>query len=152
VDGQALRRGLLAAWFAAVLLVTLAPFWPLRAVPKGFAVASRLGPPDFALNVILFLPAGVLLRLLGRSASSCTAAGALLSLAIESAQMWIPHRHPSQLDILANALGALAGALVVQVMTQRRKGAKSTHGDTEAQSGTRSEGETRWRRRLPAAP
>jgi hypothetical protein len=136
VDGQELRRGLFAAWLAAVLLVTLAPFWPLRAVPLGFAPASRLGAWDFALNIALFVPAGALCRMLGRGTSVCTAAAALLSLAIESAQMWIPHRHPSQLDVLANALGALAGAIVIRCSRSR----------------TASEGGTRRRWWLPAAP
>ncbi|MCK6458683.1 MAG: VanZ family protein [Planctomycetes bacterium] len=115
-----LLRGILAAWLAAVLLVTLAPFWPLRAEPLGFAPASRLGAWDFALNIVLFLPAGALQALLGRRASASTAAAALLSLAIEAAQMWIPHRHPSQLDVLANAVGALAGAFAIGLMTRGR--------------------------------
>jgi len=115
-----LLRGLLAAWLAAVLFVTLAPFWPLRAAPRAFAIASRLGAWDFVLNIVLFLPAGMLLRLLGRGTSACTAAAALLSLAIESAQMWIPYRHPSQLDILANALGAFLAALAAGALLRGR--------------------------------
>jgi len=115
-----LLRGLLAAWLAATLLVTLAPFWPLRPVPRAFATASRLGSLDFALNIVLFLPLGALLRLLGRRTSTATAVGALLSLGIESAQMYIPSRHPSQLDVLANTLGALLGALLAARIARAR--------------------------------
>jgi glycopeptide antibiotics resistance protein len=106
------RRRLLGAWLGATLVLTLAPFWPLRGTPCRFATASRLGAWDFGFNIAMFLPCGALLRLLGIRPSVATAMAALLSLGIESAQMYIPHRHPSQLDILANTLGALLGAVV----------------------------------------
>jgi glycopeptide antibiotics resistance protein len=108
-----LLQGLLCGWLSCTLLLTLAPFWPLRGSPRAFAPGSRLGALDFLLNIALFLPCGALLRRLGWRASSATAAAAILSLAVESAQMWIPPRCPSQLDVAANALGALLGALLV---------------------------------------
>lgn len=107
-----LLRRLFAAWLAATLVATFYPFWPLRTTPRHFSPASRLGPADFLLNIVLFLPCGALLKLLGRRASMATAAGALLSLGIESAQMYLPTRYPSQLDVLANTLGAFAGAIL----------------------------------------
>jgi glycopeptide antibiotics resistance protein len=119
---------------------------------RGFAPASRLGVADFALNLALFAPGGVLLRALGPGASACTALGALLSLGIESAQMWIPHRYPSQLDVLANALGALAGALAAGTWARRRKGEACGRRGAQAGSRTGAEGEARRRRRLPASP
>ncbi len=134
-----LRRGLLAAWLAAVLFVTLAPFWPLRAEPQGFAPASRLGAWDFALNIALFVPAGALARLAGLRASACTAAAALLSLLIESAQMWILYRHPSQLDVLANALGALAGALAAGPWTGREQPGAAAEAPGRGARGRREE-------------
>ncbi len=114
-----LLRGLLGAWLCATLAVTCAPFWPLRATPRAFATVSRLGALDFGLNVVLFVPCGALLALLGRRVSAVTAVAALLSLGIEAAQMYIPPRHPSQLDVLANALGAFAGALVAALVVSR---------------------------------
>jgi len=114
-----LLRGLLGAWLAATLGLTMAPFWPLRATPRAFAAVSRLGALDFGLNVGLFLPCGLLLVLLGRRISTATAVAALLSLGIEAAQMYIPPRYPSQLDILANTLGAFAGALAIALVGRR---------------------------------
>jgi len=113
MNDERFLRGLLAAWLAGTLVLTFAPFWPLRALPRGFAPATLPGGLDFALNLALYVPAGALLRRLGGCASTATAAAALLSLAIESAQMYVPHRYPCQLDLVANTVGALLGAALL---------------------------------------
>jgi glycopeptide antibiotics resistance protein len=105
------ERALFAAWLAATLAMTLAPFWPPRPHPRYFDNGSRPAL-DFALNVALFLPGGCLLRRIAGRASTATAAAALVSFAIEVAQKYIPLRYPSQLDLAANTLGALLGAIL----------------------------------------
>jgi hypothetical protein len=49
-----------------------------------------------------------------------TEAGALLSLVMETLQMFAPGRVSSNLDILTNAIGALAGSLMVPLLQGRR--------------------------------
>jgi glycopeptide antibiotics resistance protein len=104
------ERALFALWLATTLSLTLAPFWPPREQPRAFDAGARPAL-DFALNVLLFVPGGALMRRVGGRASTTTAAAALLSLAIEATQAFVPLRHPSQLDLVANTLGAFAGAV-----------------------------------------
>lgn len=71
-------------------------------------------------NVLLFLPwalaAGWALRrrrwAWGGAVLATAAAGALWSLAGETAQVWMPGRHSSMVDLLANTTGAVIGAAI----------------------------------------
>ncbi|GAA5175001.1 VanZ family protein [Niveibacterium umoris] len=74
---------------------------------------------DVALNIIGFMPIGfawatVLARSMrpGRRVLIVWAAASLLSLAIETTQNYLPTRVASNLDLLANSVGALLGAIV----------------------------------------
>jgi hypothetical protein len=74
---------------------------------------------DVTLNVLAYVPLGTLaclhfLQHTRRPLAIVKAAllGAVLSLAMESAQLFIPTRIASIYDVLANTAGALAGALV----------------------------------------
>src|SRR5437868_6879032 len=84
----------------------------LKAAPGG-----RLSPADVVSNVIAYVPLGVLLAWKLRPPMSASAAlvaatlgGALLSLGVETLQMFLPSRVPSVVDLLMNSAGTLAGA------------------------------------------
>lgn len=79
---------------------------------------------DIALNVAAYLPLGTMLfaalRPPLRAAWAfvfATLIAALLSLALENAQMFLPSRIASNVDLLANGAGAALGALVAWLLT-----------------------------------
>ena len=81
--------------------------WPRYVVAFDLA-ADVLGYAVFGLLVALALPP----RLpAGRALATATLAGAALSIALEAAQTYLPARVPSNVDVLCNAAGAMAGAL-----------------------------------------
>ena len=88
------------------------PFFLLEPWPPRF---TRF---DIAINVLAYAPFGFLVALAGSrrapAARLATAlgAGALLSLAMESTQMFLPTRDASSVDFLSNSLGAAIGGLV----------------------------------------
>lgn len=98
----------------AILLVTLRPDArpELDAARRTFClICGPTGTAEAILNIFLFVPLGVLLvPVLGRFGSS--AAGTLLSVVIELAQLGIPGRQASVADVLCNAAGAGLGAYV----------------------------------------
>jgi len=109
--GRWLAVALLTYLLATTLFITLVPFrfaWP------GFPRVHWIGGPlDIVANVALFVPLGFLFRWARQDAGSvwqAVVAAVLLSAAIEAAQLFERVRFASPLDVLANALGALAGA------------------------------------------
>lgn len=116
-DADATRRRLAAALLgylaALVLLLTLAPFQFVR--PDSPRVLL-LGPAfDQAMNVLLFVPLGFLYLQTRRAGGRggvlhALGAGALVSLGIETVQLFEPERYSSVSDVLANTLGAGLGA------------------------------------------
>jgi VanZ family protein len=116
----------------AVLIVfaSLFPFdgWRAQGIdPLVFLLAS-IPPPywsgfDLSVNVAGYAPLGFLLVLgmlrsgAGRGAVWLAAlAGGLLSLCMEFLQIYLPRRVPSNLDLLLNTGGALAGGLVAALL------------------------------------
>ncbi len=119
-----LARYLLGAYWLLVVYGSLYPFSGWR--DQGLSPFEFLGAPvpqyvtafDLAANVAAYIPLGFLgvlafaPRLHG--AVACIAAtllAAATSVALETAQSYLPDRIPSNLDLAANAAGGLLGAL-----------------------------------------
>jgi VanZ family protein len=64
---------------------------------------------DFVLNIALFVPLGLAIRLAGATRRSAVLAVVATTLAIELVQLAIPGRVTSTGDLLANSVGGIAG-------------------------------------------
>ena len=79
---------------------------------------SHITKFDIAINMLAYAPFGFLLALVGAlrppAARLAVAIGAaaLLSLGIETAQMFLPTRDASSVDLICNSLGAALGGLL----------------------------------------
>ena len=133
------RRAAMWALGAYLLGLGLIALWPVP-VDQGASVflerslrqLHRWGIPpwfdygvvELASNVILFVPLGALLaRILGaRLWWGGAAVGFLLSILVELAQLvFLPARFPSVIDVAANTLGALVGALSALLFMARHE-------------------------------
>ncbi len=121
-------RRILSASLFGILFFTLFPYWadfnqrhsPGRSL---FLLSRPLGFGGFLhtfLNVLLFVPLGFALSQFFdrrekswlQSISLALFAGAALSYAIEILQLYMPSRDSAWDDVLANALGTLAGTIL----------------------------------------
>lgn len=120
-----LRRYLTAGYVLLIIYASLSPFsgWQGRGLDflkvLGAPLSLRYNWFDAIANLIAYFPLGLLLSLLlrvrfGTFGGVLLAAlgGTLLSAAMEYAQMYLPGRISSNVDVLANASGTLAGALL----------------------------------------
>jgi VanZ family protein len=119
-----LRRYLAAGYVLFIVYASLSPFSGWR--DRGIDFVAVLTSPltgytwfDTVVNLIAYFPLGLLLGLLLRvrfgvagGVLLATLFGTLLSAAMEYAQMYLPERISTNVDILANASGTLAGALL----------------------------------------
>ena len=124
------------AWPLALVYATLIVFaslfpfegWRAQGIAPQVFLLARIPPPywtgfDVAINVLGYAPLGFLLALAllrtgwPRSAVPLAAlAGTLLSLLMEFLQIYLPQRVPSNMDLVLNAGGALAGALLAALL------------------------------------
>lgn len=99
-----------------ILLMTLNPFYV--ALPQKLALTFESSLDNLILNIILFLPVGFLYRLItGQPGALLLGAG--ISFGVEAAQLFIPARTTSVIDVLANALGAVVGSALHYLISRR---------------------------------
>lgn len=127
-----LRIYLAAGYALLIVYASLSPFSGWQ--EQGLAFSDVLAAPllqtyslfDTVVNLLAYLPLGLLLGLMlharigaGWSVLLATLGGATLSVAMEYAQMYLPARISSNLDLLTNSLGALVGALLAMGIAPR---------------------------------
>ncbi len=120
-----LRTYLAAGYALFIVYASLSPFSGWQ--EQGLNYAAVLAAPlllqytwfDVAANLLAYLPFGLLLGLVLHarcgalwSVLLATLGGLALSAAMEYAQMYLPSRISSNLDLLTNSGGALLGALL----------------------------------------
>lgn len=122
-----LGRYLVAGYTLLIVYASLTPFtgWRMQGLSFFDVLTSPLAqtytPFDAIANVLAYIPFGLLLALslperlgAGRSVLLSTLGGMLLSTSMEYAQMYLPMRTSSNLDLLTNSSGTLAGAMLAR--------------------------------------
>lgn len=119
-----LGHALLIYMSIMVVTLTLIPFDFRR--PDTIRIIFVVNFTDFITNIILFMPLGFLFSLTrgksnDRFCLKALAFGGLLSLAIESAQIFISGRYPQVSDVIMNGSGAWLGAIVFRTLKIKLK-------------------------------
>jgi VanZ family protein len=124
---------LAVAYLLVIVYASLQPFLGWRVPPEEilhFLVAPWprfITLQDVTVNVAAYVPLGLLLSIgfgarhgPARGAAAATVCAVLLSLAMETVQMFLPVRIASNIDLLANSLGALVGAMAAPLLAPTR--------------------------------
>lgn len=136
------RLGVLAARLAYVAVLAAATLSPFHFSLAGRSVGQELSHAfafqysagtaiDAVQNVLLFAGWGALWATTSRPASLVetvrlpAVTGALLSLAAETLQLFIPERDTSVLDVLTNTAGAALGAVAIALAVQTARAGRS---------------------------
>jgi hypothetical protein len=98
----------------AVLVATLMPRGGAPQPISLCLICGDRGAADALRNLLLFAPLGAAIALCGWRGRWPILAPAILSLAVEAAQIWIPGRDPSLGDVVFNTAGAAAAFAAVQ--------------------------------------
>ncbi|MEO8140895.1 MAG: VanZ family protein [Gemmatimonadota bacterium] len=129
--GSRLASAFLGYLLGVVVLVTLVPFDFSAAAPHNLLWGGALS--DALANVAMFVPLGFLFRLTreprgDRWGIQPLFLGLLLSALIETAQLFLPSRLSSPLDVATNGLGAWLGAIAADALVRRLRPAPALVG------------------------
>ena len=109
-------RKLWIAGFLFIALLTLTPQYSSTKVPPSLCLlCGEQSILDAVLNIILFIPLGIGLRLAGMSRRRAFAIGLVTTITVETLQLVIPGRDTSLGDIFTNSFGGLLGILCADV-------------------------------------
>jgi hypothetical protein len=123
--GDTLGRAWFPASVALIAAATLAPQAGSSNIGQDFfAPLAPQGWADAIVNVLLYVPFGLLAGLRGITWPLTVLASATLSLVTELLQFLVPGRNPAATDIIANAFGAF----VAFAIARTRSGAKARDG------------------------
>jgi VanZ family protein len=124
---------LAVAYLLVIVYASLQPFQGWRSPPEEilrflFAPWPRYTTlQDVVVNFAAYVPLGLLLSVVlgahqrpARGAIAATLFAVLISLAMEAAQMFLPARIASNVDLIANSLGALVGAMAAPLLAPTR--------------------------------
>ncbi len=127
-----LRSYLVAGYALFIVYASLSPFsgWQEQGLDFLDVLAAPLSQTytwfDAVVNLLAYLPFGLLLGLMfhprlgiGLSVLMATLCGSVLSTTMEYAQMYLPSRISSNLDLLTNSVGVLAGSLIAVSIASR---------------------------------
>jgi hypothetical protein len=105
----------------ALIMLTMAPSPGLGPYdrPVICVLCGPEGSADAILNVLLFVPLGLLLGHTRRAPLRAAALGFLISLAVESTQLFIPGRQPALGDLIWNTSGAVVGVFLYRAVIDR---------------------------------
>jgi hypothetical protein len=107
-----LHRAALVAVVLIILALTLRPSGHAPSPAFSFALTlARRELADGILNLLLFVPLGMVLAWNSGRVAPAAICGAFLSLGIELAQTIVPGRDPALSDIIFNSAGAFIGAI-----------------------------------------
>ena len=112
IPQRKLGRALWIAGLLCIAVLTLSPQYAATKPPPSLCVlCGDTSVLDAILNVILFIPFGMGLRLAGISRRRAFAIGLVTTITVELLQLWIPGRDTSLGDVITNSLGGFIGIL-----------------------------------------
>jgi VanZ family protein len=111
-----LGRALWIAGLAFIAILTLVPQHAATKLPPSLCVlCGDHFALDAILNVMLFIPFGMGMRLAGLSRRRAFVIGLVTTVTVELLQIWIPGRDTSLGDVFTNSFGGFLGILLADV-------------------------------------